>query len=386
VCLGKFAQTLKAPCVTAFLELRENTLRNKNLRQLLDRLWPLVAISFLTVSCDGETEPVDRNETSKPVVEEEKPAEEVTDPDQEPEKKSTAEILAESEDHYLKQVDPAMKSNCNSCHAEPRFKPNPQAPLSIFSFTAMRKLLKDGEDPINNAFINKVRNIVDHTGGNKCSSDLKSEPCSIFIKWAEIEYDTLAIYPEDIPKVAAQLSSVTPLGDVYGYAAHSADSSEKLTVRFYIDGDENSGIELSSVVASNPGFSGGIPGGHLFKISVPDLHRDGTSKMLYAYTTIDGESVELKNSPITFTSWLPKGSGAFYDGNVGNSFTQCANCHNNRSYSDFSKLIDPSPAAGGTATNNILYQRAHNQGHSGANCNATCEQFLQDWWVDEFGG
>ncbi|MEZ4741748.1 MAG: hypothetical protein R3B45_04770 [Bdellovibrionota bacterium] len=357
---------------------------------VLDR-WLLTSFVLLIISCDAPTPK--GNEGSSAIEKEVNSSSEDSGFDEESGDleesmvKTPQQIKAESEAFFEKFILLAMQESCSTCHAEPRFNPNPEAPLSIFGFEAMREKLLDGDDPINNAFLDKVRNVsMDHTGGNRCSSDLKAEPCSLFIAWGKIEYQIEPIYPGDVPLQALELSNVTALGDVYGYAAYSKNSSEKLEVRFYIGGDENTGSRLATVIADDPGFSGGIPGGHLFKYKVPDQYRDGLAKKLSAFTTINGESIELENSPFAFTSWLGKGADAFYNANVGDAFQQCEKCHTNRGYNDFSKLIEPSPAIDGSPTNNILYMRAHNKGHSGASCNSTCEKFIKDWWMDEFGG
>jgi hypothetical protein len=352
------------------------------------------AFLFVTLSACGIAgkETADANKGSAPaaVVPEEVKPEEPADKTGDKVERDPAKILSESTAFFANSVLPGITANCTSCHAEPRFKPATPGPLTILGFENMRKLVRDGTDAINNKFMNKVRNIVAHGGGDRCGTDMALDPCKILIAWGEIEYGAPAALPADTAsdRIAAKLEDISATGKVTGYAAWAGDPKSMLEVRFYVDGDEKTGTAVAPTTANKSGYSDGIVGGHLFQLDLAATYKNAQSHSLSAYVTVSGKSVELTGSPMNFKAWVAKGAADFWTASVSSTLNSCrAACHvGGRTYTDFNILIDPSPAKGATATTNTLYLRAHNQaGHSGANCDAACGTALSQWWTREFG-
>jgi hypothetical protein len=99
--------------------------------------------------------------------------------------------------------------------------------------------------------------------------------------------------------------------------------------------------------------------------------------MIYAYATLGDKQIPLKGSPFKFKAWKPKGNAAFYN----NKFVGCG-CHSRTYEGDYAQLGTPSPADGGSPTNNKLYIMGAGGGHSGGGYDTT---FVRNFWTAEFG-
>lgn len=290
-----------------------------------------------------------------------------------------------AKDFYGSTVLPLFKDpeQCGECHAQPRDNPPMPGPLSIHDYGLAKAMLFDGPSSTNNKLLNKARSVETHGGGDQCG-DFKVSDCKYITEWYEMEKGGSG--DKGAGNLVGKIESFSFDGTLKGYAADAIDPDATLDVQFFIDGDKDNGTAIDAQVADRSGYAGGIQGLHVFNFTLPNIHRDGKSHKIYGYGVIGGKLYEMAGSPYDYTAWTPKGAGNFYNGSVNGSLGACKGCHN-PGYSDLGTLASPSPANGGTATNNVYYQKAiGGMNHSGGNtCGGPCQAALQGWWNDEFG-
>ena len=97
---------------------------------------------------------------------------------------------------------------------------------------------------------------VTHTGGDRCTDGVNAAPCKDLIDWWHVEFG------EDVGsgQKLGRITDVTALGKVYGYAFDPADTTQAVTVKFYADGDKDTGTAAGSTVANFDGSDGNTAG------------------------------------------------------------------------------------------------------------------------------
>jgi hypothetical protein len=101
------------------------------------------------------------------------------------------------------------------------------------------------------------------------------------------------------------LDLIDGTGMAFGWAVDGDASTASVTVKFFIDGTEESGVPAGSAVAnlarSDLEAACGIDGNHGFQFSVPLAFRDGHSHSVYAYAVgARNSEVLLSGSPQTY--------------------------------------------------------------------------------------
>ena len=287
---------------------------------------------------------------------------------------------------FINVVQPAFKTaNCSTCHADPRESPPIQAPLTIYSYESMKLLLGQ------NALFDKVLNIIPHGGGDQCRSELTNSPCKELLSWWDAEYLNDPSKANDRPvAIVGELRLISATGTISGWASEPDNDQINIKVNFYIDGPSGTGTLVGETIADLEGFDNETPGPHAFQVALPADLIDNKEHTLYAYAIIAGNEVALASSPKTYTAFGKKPGGAdFYNANVANTLGRCQACHTFNYDSHWASLATPTPAGGGTATNNTLYNKVSGGvDHAGGTfCNeggSPCSQFI-NWWNFEFG-
>jgi len=304
-------------------------------------------------------------------------------------------------DFFGQTVLPNFQNNCIACHADPSTNPPLPGPLTIYSYDSMRAKLTNGSNSTDNELIRKVQNLIGHVGGNRCPNGVTDLICQNLTDWYAAEFPVVAPPPSPTPNPAVSgltgmLSVVSSKGKATGYAADSSDTNKVVGVNFYLDGPSGAGILLnnSPVQANQSGFNGGYAGAHAFNFFIPILYRDGVSHQLYVYADDGTDEVQVQGSPYTFAAYTNTVEGYNYYVSTVQPLLQnrCASCHAINYDQHYGSLISPSPANGGSMTNNemINMPSGNNMGvnHPGGNLcgskdNSPCAE-LQLWWDLEF--
>ena len=251
--------------------------------------------------------------------------------------------------------------------------------------------IKNGTTTLDNELIKKVKNEIPHTGGNQCSSAGNESPvCKVIIEWWNKEFKA----PDPTTSgLVAEILSIDSFGKVYGYAMLSSMPSQKLQISIYIDGVAGAGVFQQKVDANLVG-NGGTFGGHFFEYQIPELYSAGQPHVLYAYAGEETAAKLINGNGKNFVAYSFSTAGQnYFDANLKPIFTnRCTSCHNaqDSSYQNrFMALLNPTPAAGGTAVNNLLIRKlSGGAAHSGGNIcgsvsNSPCS-LIQEWWRIEF--
>jgi hypothetical protein len=293
------------------------------------------------------------------------------------------------EQAFTTRVLPVYRQMCISCHADPRQPAEVRAPLSIYSYQSMKAFLDIGAAPEDNKLWNLVRNFEPHTGGDRCKDGKTQSPCKEMIDWWIVEKGP----PPAGAGQVGRITDVTSLGRVYGYAFDPQNSAVFVQVNFYIDGPKGTGTSIGSTMANKPGDDGNQPGDHSFSLDLPEAYRNGKAREIFAYALIGNEEKAISSVGYKYTAYSFTQAGRdFYNANVQGRMGGCGGCHTISYEQQFYSMIAPSPAKGGTATNNQLINKAaqtngasHGGGQSCGNPNASpCAEF-QRWWQVEFG-
>jgi len=289
---------------------------------------------------------------------------------------------------FEQKVLPIFQAQCVSCHADPRQVTEIRGPLTIYSYDAMKAKLVVGNSSRDNDLIDKITNKVSHEGGDRCLGNMEISPCKEIATWHITELGD-GQTKDPAVNVAGRIFEVTPLGRVIGWAYNPNDTTEELSVVFYIDGASGKGTKLGPLDANRNGPDNNTPGNHAFLLDVPLEFRDKKKHTLHAYALINDQEVEL-GQPYEFTSYAPSEAGrAFYNANVANAVNGCGGCHALSYEQHFYALVSPAPSQGGTAANNVLINKAgtrNGTAHGGGNrCvgGNPCNVF-QQWWQQEF--
>lgn len=296
---------------------------------------------------------------------------------------------AEAEKYFNLTVVPILQVKCIGCHADPRMPVEVRAPLSIYSYKSMKAILSDGKASDDNAAFNRVRNVKAHTGGDRCKDGANVTPCKELITWWHLEYGEDTGTPK-----SGRVTEVTSLGKVYGYAYDAMDSTKAVTVKFFIDGDKDTGTAAGETIANFDGSDGNTPGAHAFNFTLPDAAKNGKAHTLMAYAAIGTVDVPLLDEPLSYTSYSFSTAGRnYYNASVKPAMGSCTGCHNVDYETQFYSMIAPSPAQGGTKTNNQLVNKpavtngvtSHFGGKLCSSVNASPCSVFQQWWTIEFG-
>jgi hypothetical protein len=291
---------------------------------------------------------------------------------------------------FEQKVLPVLQAKCVSCHADPRQPAEIRGPLTVYSYNSMKKKLSVGTSSNDNDLLNKLTNKISHEGGDRCGGKMDVSPCKEIAAWHIVEQgDDVAENPN--AGVAGRVFEITSLGKIIGWAYNPNDTTEELSVSFYIDGAAGVGTKLGPIVANRSGADNNTPGNHAFLLDIPLQFRDKKKHTLHAYAIIEGKEIELSAVPYSFTAYALSDAGrAFYNANVANNVTGCGGCHVLSYEQHFYALVSPAPSEGGTATNNVLINKAgvrNGTAHGGGNRCAggnPCNVF-QQWWTREFG-
>jgi hypothetical protein len=290
---------------------------------------------------------------------------------------------------FEQKVLPVFQAKCVSCHADPRQQVEIRGPLSIYSYNSMKAKLINGASSSDNDLVNKASNKINHEGGDRCAGRMDTSPCKDISAWYIAEMGDNS--ENSNPGLSGRVFEITPLGKIIGWAYNPGDASQELSVSFYIDGPAGIGTKLGPFVANRSGADNNTSGNHAFLVDIPLQFRDKKKHSLHAYALIDGKEVELSTDPYSFTAYaLSEAGRAFYNANVANAVTGCAGCHALSYEQHFYALVSPAPSEGGTATNNVLINKAgvrNGTAHGGGNRCAggnPCNVF-QQWWTREFG-
>ena len=288
-----------------------------------------------------------------------------------------------SEEFLRLGVRPTLETSCKSCHTSPRFNPELPGPLTIYNHKIMRAFLLEGISPTNNSLINKVQNLVGHSGGNQCPGGPNTSPCREIIAWREFEV------PGESSGPTGAISNISILGKINGFAIDPKNTGKKLTVMIYGGGPVGQGQLLATLVADLFGF--GLGDGHTFSFDLPAPFRDGTAQQLYVYADSATAESLLPGMPYNYAAYSYSQTGRdFYKQNLANTFSNsCGSCHGSAYEDRFPALLFPSPFNGGTARNNSLinYANGENQHTGGSFCggnknSGVCAQIRQ-WWNAE---
>lgn len=290
----------------------------------------------------------------------------------------------EGEIFFLTTVVPKINSSsCVTCHTAPRFAAMP-APLELFNYDLMLLKLAQGNSASNNGFINKPLGAANHGGGNQCPGGPFSDPCKTFTDWAKVEFPTLA------NGASGALTSLSSRGLVSGWAVDSVDQNAVLDVHIYADGPAGSGVFLATVAANQTGL-GGTRAGHYFVYQLPASFANGDSHTLYIYGDTPDAANLLPGMPVNYTAYTPSTQGiAYFNQSVAPALNACVGCHSISIDAQFASLLTPTPANGGSATNNsLVIKGSGGNGHGGGNIcggpsGSPCAQ-IQQWWNIEFG-
>lgn len=291
--------------------------------------------------------------------------------------------------YYSQIVKSKFTQKCSACHVEGF--PNSLGPITIYDYAAMKLKLNSGSSSTSNALMDKVRNLVSHTGGNLCPGGLNDTPCKEIAAWWGLENGSSTVPPPNnglVLRGGIEFNTVN--GMLSGFAADPARLNDIVTVTFYVDGAKGAGgIMLGSVSANLSSFDPNYPN-RAFAFQLPNTYLDGRSHNIYAYgRTSAVAEILLLNTYFVAISYAK--SANWNTSAVANNIrTTCNSCHNLDIQTAYDMVANPLKARGGTTTNNDLYRFASNAGgvHGGGNvCNRNnvC-QSIPSYWTQEFAG
>lgn len=187
--------------------------------------------------------------------------------------------------------------------------------------------------------------------------------------------------------------NISVVGEVEGWAVNNDDVTQTVTIKFYLNGLPGAGTEIGTTIANLAGYDGDTPGDHRFRFQVPAANCNGSTYVLFAIMSQDTLEKEIVNKPDNFTAYTSQQAGMnYYISTLRPALTGCESCHVGEvNYANhYLKILDPSPAEGGTATNNRLIIKASGgDNHGGGNLcpggidTAPCS-LMQAWWHTEF--
>lgn len=186
-------------------------------------------------------------------------------------------------------------------------------------------------------------------------------------------------------KVQGTIGSISTSGSIWGYAYDPNNKTKSMRVYFYVDGPVGTGKLIGNSLANIQSL--GINAGHYYSFTIPATYADGKPHKIYAYGHAATVSFSLTPTSFAYTAFTPKAENIYNQG-INNLVTStCNKCHS-WNFKDlyYGALLSPTPAQGGTATNNKFIQKM--QGHGGGKyCNALTDfpcSDIQAWWNAEF--
>ena len=192
-------------------------------------------------------------------------------------------------------------------------------------------------------------------------------------------------------QITSQIQSITKLGTVSGYAMDPQNTGSTLRVIFYADGPAGAGTYLGETQANIASY--GTYAGHFFSFKIPAAYSDGKSHTLYVYGHDTRPELLLKPNSMSFVAYTPKAETVFNQQIKNFIAGNCMGCHGSLwTYSAMysGPLLTPTPATGGTATNNTFIRKmsgltdhAGGQFCSGGVNSDICLE-IQKWWNAEF--
>ncbi len=290
--------------------------------------------------------------------------------------------------YFSQIVKSKFTQKCSACHVEGF--PNSMGPVTIYDYATMKTKLMSGSSATNNGLIDKVRNLVSHTGGNQCPGGINDTPCKEISAWWVLENGGSTNPPPNnglAIRGGIEYNSVNGL--LSGFAADPARLNDIATVTFYIDGAKGVGTMIGSVSANLSSFDPNYPN-RAFNFQLPNMYLDGRSHNIYAYGRTNAVAeILLLNTYFVSISYAKSAnwSNSAVANNIRNT---CNSCHDLDMQTAYDMVANPLKAKGGTSTNNDLYRFASNAGgvHGGGNvCNRNnvC-QSIPSYWTQEFAG
>ena len=207
-------------------------------------------------------------------------------------------LMNENERYFEQNVSPVFKNSCNGCHSEPRF--GGTAPLTIYNYTFVQTLLLDGPSSTNNRLINKMRNIIPHTGGNQCFlNGLNDIPCKVVVEWR------LQELPDSSLGIMGAIENISPSGNVTGWAK-DPNTDTPINVIAYANGPfDNADTTLIGTFLANQAGTSGTNTGFFYNFDIPDALKDGNTRHLYIYGITANANNLLPGAPKSFTIYTP---------------------------------------------------------------------------------
>ena len=245
--------------------------------------------------------------------------------------------------YFNETIIPLFEQKCAVCHADPRFNPPIQGPLSIFNYSSMKSMLGEGSAKLANGLYLKIQNITSHQGGNRCIGN-DVEVCNKVLEWWEQEFSGEM---DSGSSLSGEIQTIGKNGKIYGIARNLADLNSAIAIKVFVNGQINTGNLIGTASANLSTNSG-----HGFEIDIPDQYRDGTRHELYLYGSFNGQDY-LLDGPVEMFSYLPKQDGRnFYEQTIRPQMVQsCSGCHVVNYEVHYSSLSTELPYLGGSATN-----------------------------------
>lgn len=181
---------------------------------------------------------------------------------------------------------------------------------------------------------------------------------------------------------------VAPDGKIVGWALNPDRNKEAVTVRFFDRADATS--PLGEAKADQVGFDNNNEGDHAFGWQIPKELCDGASRELFVRVVIGGKEQNIGDQARAYSCFQQTAGGKeYFTTAVAPLLKACVECHQHTYEQAWGYLASPSPAAGGSATNNdFIRSPAAEIRHSGGKLcvdisTSPCKE-IQEWWKKEF--
>lgn len=273
--------------------------------------------------------------------------------------------------------------------------------------------LLDSADQTGFSLIKKVTGIISHGGGNRCAGD--APVCRTILDWQQtavkagaiVQGPTASSIPDQKGKSITpigsvspyagfgEVTSISPLGEVLGFAVDPATPADVVQFEVYINGTNTTGTLVAKGPVQSPGFDRDFPGDHRFSAQLPESYRDGVRRALSIYSVSSKGTNLINPSQKDYVGYRQTQEGrALWESKV-KPLLDSAGCHNgSMTYeTKFGWLMPPGKHMGATARNNKMLNNpgtANGESHGGGNrCGKNidtglCKE-LQTWWTIEFG-
>jgi hypothetical protein len=230
---------------------------------------------------------------------------------------------------------------------------------------------------------------------NGASSDAKSEieKKTADPNWTSLPTTSKGGLPKDMFTKAGSAAnefgdfrSADLTGRIDGFAYDKSNPALTVPVEIYTAPYTQGLTPLITSKADKAGSSG-VTGNHRFDLNIaPNLPKSG-KVTIYIYAVIGGTRKAIGDSPKTFGVYKQSVNGrAFFDNSAASIFSgACNQCHAPRGYEAmWLNLLNPTPDAGGTRTNNVLYRKASGGGHANVcSSNSKVCDTISNWFDKE---